>query len=366
MYIKRKKLVEFRPNRILKKSFEMLNDCKRYHSPLTIKYFIFLLSYIRCYVKEGYKANEVNRLGLGKSLQSAANMSRFISIHRMREIDNELNPKSWKIIVNDKGVFSAMCKLLDLPCPQWYAILFQNQTGISFINSSLIKKGEIIEFIREDLPNEFVVKPCRGWGGESINFYTKTKGGIIDGCGNLRTVQDIYEDIVNNKYRSFIIQERLRNHSDLIKIYPSENLHTIRIISLIDSSGQFKILHAHLNVATEQDMASQLSSLKFSISINDGRLDYGIHINKSIGGFERITVNPATGQQFDKLKIPFWGEISALVEEGAFKLLPLRTLGWDIAISDNGVQILETNVNYTPPNYFTSIGEFKNILLTNK
>jgi hypothetical protein len=227
-------------------------------------------------------------------------------------------------------------------------------------------KNDLTKFIRDELPDEFVIKPETGTMGKFINIYTKTNRGIIDGFGNCITEQDIYRSITNNDiYDSFIVQERLKNHNEVLKLSPAEFLHTIRVITLLDLSGKCKILHAHLNAAGGQNVASQLSDLKISISLNDGSLEYGIYIDKKKGGFKKLAVHPDTGQKFEEFKIPLWEEVLALAEEAAFKFLPLRTLGWDIAITENGLKILEANSPYTPPNFFRPMDKFIKILLDN-
>ena len=260
-----------------------------------------------------------------------------------------------------------ICKNLDLPVPKLYAIIFKNNVSISYLNSLLIKKNDVVKFIREELPDEFVIKPESGSMGKFVNIYTKTNLGIVDAFGNLKTEQEIIENIMNHKkYKSFVVQEKLRNHSYLAKLFPSESLHNIRIITLIDSSGQCKILHAHLQIATAQNVASQLGDLRIQISLDDGSLEYGMLYDKKRGGFKKVTEHSETGQNLKEFKLPLWEEVLSLAEEAAVKFLPLRTLGWDIAITEKGLKILETNnYPYTPPNLFEPMDKFIDTLLDN-
>jgi hypothetical protein len=75
-----------------------------------------------------------------------------------------------------------------------------------------------------------------------------------------------------------------------------------------------------------------------------------------------VTEHPDTKQNFNQFKLPFWEDVLSLTKEAALKFLPLRTLGWDIAITEKGVMFLETNVPYGPPYYFMSMDKFVNIL----
>jgi len=361
MYLKNKKLNSFRPNKIIKKLYEIAIKCKNYYSPRSFKYYIFLISCLRLYVKGGFGPSQVFQLGLGSFFLSNKKIHKYIGLHKMNEIIRALDPKPWRSI-QDKGIFYTICKNLKLPIPELYAILFTNHMSVSYKNFSLLKKDDLIEFIRNELPEEFVIKPSNGLRGKFLNIYTKTNLGIVNAFGDLKTEQEICENMRNQKwFYSFIVQERLRNHPYLLKVHPSDYLHTIRIITFVNSAGQCEILHTHLDLATGQNFASQKGSLRIKIAKNDGILEYGILFDKTAGGFKKIAEHPETGIDFKEFKLPFWNEILTLSKETALKFLPLRTLGWDFAITEKGIKIIETNVEYAAPNVF---GEMDKILKT--
>ena len=356
---------EFRPDRIFKKLYQIAQFCKRYHSPLTFKYYLSLLYYLHLQIRKGFRQDEIFSLGLLSSSPSDKKSNKYISHLEFNKTLRTLNPiHLWVMVSANKGIFYMDCKNLNLPIPELYAILFRDFLSVSFRNSSLLKRDNLIEFIKNELPSEFCIKPTTGTGGIFVNTYTKTDDGIIDGFGEFKTEQAIYENIMNNKrYDSFIVQERLKNHPYLSKIHLSENLHTLRIITLVNSSGQCRILHGHINIATGQEIASQHGSLKISISLNDGSLEYGVFIDKKNGGFKKVNEHPETGQDFREFKLPLWEQVISLSKEAALKFLPLRTLGWDIAITEKGVLILETNTLYLPPYYFRPMDRFIDTLL---
>jgi hypothetical protein len=344
---------------MLKKILKFLGEVKLYYSPLTLKYYLFLVSSLRCYARGEFTPVEVFQLGMGSPFPSQENINKYVSHRKMSKIDRVLNPLSWHRLTLNKGMFYKFCEYSNLPIPDLYAIIFKNNASISYLNSSFIKREDLIKFISKELPNEFVIKPELGTVGFFIKIFAKTNRGIIDENGTIRTEREIIENIFNVKrFNSFIVQERLKNHQNISKIFPSEFLHTLRIITKLDISGQCKILHAHLNVATGHTAASQSSDLKISISLNKGSLEYGILIDKNRGGFKKVREHPQSGQKFEEFKMPLWEDVLALAEEAALKFLPLRTLGWDIAITEKGLKILETNNPYTPPNYFKPMDKF--------
>ena len=52
-----------------------------------------------------------------------------------------------------------------------------------------------------------------------------------------------------------------------------------------------------------------------------------------------------------------WPEICKLAERIAFDFLPIRTVGWDIAVTPHGLYVLEGNIWYDPANQFACMDE---------
>jgi hypothetical protein len=60
--------------------------------------------------------------------------------------------------------------------------------------------------------------------------------------------------------------------------------------------------------------------------------------------------HPQTGVPFEGFDVPFWDEARRLVERAALAMLPLRTIGWDVALTDEGPVLIEGNVTWDPAN----------------
>ena len=63
--------------------------------------------------------------------------------------------------------------------------------------------------------------------------------------------------------------------------------------------------------------------------------------------FER---HPVSGVEFGEFHIPRWSEILTLAKEAAVRFLPIRAIGWDIAITPDGIKIVEGNIWWNPLN----------------
>ena len=364
MYITRNNLKLFRLYRIFKKIYEIAKGCKRYYSPITLIYHRFFILTLRLYIKKGFRPNEIFNLGLIHSKLDKNELSKYTSQNTMNIIQGRLNNSLWRCIVNNKGIFYKYSHALNLPIPKLYAILNKDGSSISDSGTRINNCSDWIKFVRGEIPNEFVIKPSMGKWGEFIYVYSKTNSKIMDESGKPQNENDIYEMVMQNQhYDSFIVQERLNIHPNFFEISPSKNLHCARIITLVNSIGKVQILHGQLNLVTGKNTASQEGNLKIDISLNDGRLDHGVLLNRNKGGFERITKHPETGKSFKGFRIPNWEDILLLAEKAATTFLPLRTLGWDFAVTENGVKILEANAFYGPPNYFQPMDKFVKTLL---
>jgi hypothetical protein len=55
-----------------------------------------------------------------------------------------------------------------------------------------------------------------------------------------------------------------------------------------------------------------------------------------------------TGASFAEFRVPFIEDVRDLVTRAALAFTPLRTIGWDVAITDAGPSLIEGNVTWDP------------------
>ena len=61
---------------------------------------------------------------------------------------------------------------------------------------------------------------------------------------------------------------------------------------------------------------------------------------------ENCQIHPITGVKIVGFQIPFWKETLELVREAALLQTGNRSVGWDIAITDIGPELIEGNHNW--------------------
>jgi hypothetical protein len=324
-----------------------------YHTSLAS----IVLHSFRLYFKEGYSPKEAFFLGLLDPKTPEDVFSKCISKTKMLDIQDTINPISWKFLTADKGVFYRYCMAMGLPIPELYAIFFQNYAGWSKKGSCLKSRDDWCKFFGSELPTEFLIKPCNGAYGFSLYIFNKSKTGFVDPFGRSYSASDLY-DLMNldSTYDSFIIQERLKSHPDLVALCNSHYLQTIRVITFVDKQHRCQILHAFSKPITGNNIMDnhehgRTGNLLAEISLENGTMKRAVTMTDNGLGMKVVKRHPDTNFYFEGFPLPLWGEVCKLAKEAAFKFAPIRTIGWDIGVTPEGPFLVEGNARYDPPSY---------------
>lgn len=138
----------------------------------------------------------------------------------------------------------------------------------------------------------------------------------------------------------YLVQPLLRNASDLAAIAGSEQLVTLRVISaLIDAEP--RVVFANLEVA-EGGPGTAIRMLAI-------RVEDGIVSNANLASSE--TLQALTGK-----RIVQWSEVVNLCIDAHRHFPDLNTIGWDVVIENEGVKLLEGNINWGVTAHQTTMG----------
>jgi len=315
-----------------------------------LSYFEFMKKFYSLYTKYGFMPDEVQRLGLLNLKDNPEEC--FISKKKMVAQQYILNPKPFMELTEDKAVFSIYCEKNNIPIPKLFGLFFKDSCGINWIGGEpLSKREEWIDFFVNHCPDEFVIKPSRGVYGEGIIFVDKKKD---DFSG-----ESIHQQLKKSRFDSFVIQEALKNHTSILAVSPKEGLQTLRVITFIDEYSEVKVICAYLKIIVGNNMVDnhkggKLGNLLCEINLFDGSLNVPFLITE--GGLIQKPKHPDTGKHIAGIKLPFWKDVTQLAKEIAPHFLPMRAIGWDIALTPNGPCIIEGNARWDPPK-FGNFGE---------
>jgi hypothetical protein len=233
---------------------------------------------------------------------------------------------------------------LGIPIPKLLGIFCSNSTGLQIGVGPLYGEEQWIKFFDARCPAKFVVKPSHGAYGNDILFVDKTNP--------LFSPSSLYRQLLRNaRHSSFVIQECLENHPDLQLINHKQGLQTFRIITLAMTHNDIGILYAFFKPITGANLIDnhrdgETLNLLCPVEVSTGILQELYIVGKtSVLTPDR---HPDTNRCLKGSLVPQWSDILNHAKAAARAFLPLRCIGWDIALGKNGVSVIEANSRWDP------------------
>ena len=260
------------------------------------------------------------------------------TVESRREVGNKLRLYQ-HCIINYLPIISVCCVLsknIDLTVD-----------GIENV-CSLNKWREILS----TMPKELFIKPILGARGIGV-FGVYREGNCLRFSDHTGSVEDLYHYLMKkvNSGQSFIIQPRMRTHSSLKGIVSPQGLSTVRVVT-IRGNGKPQIIRACLKIIrgnNEHDnfLKGMSKNLIVSINIDSGELKQAWgSLRSDWPQMVQYAFHPDTDERIEGIILPHWREISELALRAQESVPLLPTIGWDIALTDDGVFIVEANAAY--------------------
>lgn len=213
----------------------------------------------------------------------------------------------------------------------------------SFINKGRFNK-EFHQFVKrkwtlntvsfEDFKDLFanvpriIYKPVGGLEGRGIM--------IFDLDGTEETLLGVYTSL--HEEPEGVVEEFVTQHPEINKIYPNA-VNTIRVMSFLDN-GEGKVLNAVMKFAINSNVDNYYQgSLAVGVDVETGVLctdgvDYAGNIYEE---------HPLSNIRLRGFRIPHWDKLVETIREAA-KVHPEQPyIGWDVAITPDGPEIIEGN-----------------------
>ena len=240
---------------------------------------------------------------------------------------------SGRCIVSDKFYFYLFLKSLNIPTPK---ILYYTRNGKLFYSED--KKTEDIGFLFDHDIDGFA-KPYGGQLGNGA-FALHIKDSKIYVNGDL---VDKKNDLIHTfKETNYIVQEKVVQHPIMNKLC-SSSLNTIRLHTLITENEEVVAFGAGMRMGREGSIVDNWAKggVFVGIDMSTGCLMKTGFIKPPYG--TSVTKHPDNGLVFENFEIPYFKEAVAMAKELHSKLYRIHSVGWDIAITENGPMFIEGN-----------------------
>ncbi len=232
----------------------------------------------------------------------------------MYEYHLAMNPKKKRNILEDKSLFlSAYKEFVKHEHLTLETLKQQQQLTIDFL-----KKNEKI-----------VLKSSKGQCGIGI-VIMPSKG--LTPSQLITKLEESKNDIVE----AFIEQ-----HEDLKKLSPS-GLNTLRLITQLNNENHVEILGARIRITVNNSVDNLAAgNLASEVDLSSGKITReAVYSDISKSNQKR---HPITKETFEGYQIPFFEEALAMVKQAALRFPQNRSIGWDVAITKTGPELVEAN-----------------------
>ncbi|MFA6427041.1 MAG: tyrosine/phenylalanine carboxypeptidase domain-containing protein [Candidatus Magasanikbacteria bacterium] len=214
--------------------------------------------------------------------------------------------------------------------------------GVAKVYAVLKRHNDLKTLNPKSLPEKFVIKPNRGYGGEGIIVISQHKGNDFFGVdGAQYTWTELYHhmvSIIDGKYAisglfdQVIIEELLVPH-EYFKSFIESGLPDIRIIVF-----NFVPIIAMLRLPTIESHGKanlHLGAIGAGIDIVTGKATYAVYHNRFIQKLPN-------GKKVREIEMPEWDTI-LLAAARAQQASQIKFLAVDLSLTTNGIKVLELN-----------------------
>jgi hypothetical protein len=302
--------------------------------------------------RHGFRPYEAHRDGLSNPALLEVHRSGTIPKRALHALQQRLNPPDLIGLVEDKAVFYAFCNGAGLRSAGLIAVLDDSSAcnGEEVLRSGSDHWAETLD----GCVDEIIVKPARGVYGQSVHIWKPTQEPRAAQPPG-ETAADLAERLHQEGWRRYVVQKRLFNDPALTDLTGSETLQTVRMQTLITSSGDCLLAGCSVKLAAGEGVTDNIAggrtgNLAASVERTTGRLRVGLRPRPDGIGVDPVAEFPRTGRRIEGFLLPHWDEACDLACRAARAFLPLRTIGWDVALTPDGPVLVEGNAWWDPPN----------------
>ena len=230
--------------------------------------------------------------------------------------------------------------------PVWDKRLFRKRleaAGLPVVHELLVidAEGTIHDGADDEIDAAAALMRLREYGRD---VFVKPVDGTLGRGAFLQPVGDLDAGFFG-RHRNVLVQPRIEQHPLLAALYPHA-VNTVRIDTLLTEEGfvhNAAVLRIGMGGAVVDNGAA--GGLIVGLDLETGRLRPRARQQPKFGT-QWHAHHPDTGVALGTLTVPHWDLLRATVVRAAEAMRPLGSLGWDVAITTEGVVLIETNARW--------------------
>jgi hypothetical protein len=249
--------------------------------------------------------------------------------------------KDYDIIIHDKFIAAQYMKSLGFPVPKTIALIDKNlilfpESGDLWPLTAGVTKRKI-------LFRDCICKPTTDYAGRGI-FHMEIQDGTIRVDDKI-IQKNNFGDLFSKP--PYLVQEKIIQHEKMAKLNP-HSVNTIRLVTCFDDAT-IKPFSAVVRIGIEGRMTDNWSrgGIIVRLNLDTGCLDqYGFTRPEHKG--RKYDHHPETGVLFEGYEIPYCHQALELATKLHRYYYCTHSIGWDIAITEQGPVFIEANQGWGP------------------
>ncbi|MBD59152.1 MAG: hypothetical protein CL808_03390 [Citromicrobium sp.] len=298
-----------------------------------------------------FSPKEVFLLGLLDPGLSAEMRKRQVSKAELLRVQERLNPSEALSLTEDKLKFYLHCSASGLKT----ATVFATTLKESKANADLMRLStpeewrRLFELHRQE---DLVVKPVHGVHGADVRM-VRWDGHLLREGSSILELKHLLAELDSRDWAGWLVQERLRPHRSLLDLSGTHALQTVRVVTVVNDRGLVHVPLAYFRIivgegSTDNFKFGHSGNLVATIDPTSGKFVDVLGPSPERFGLAAYGKHPATLHPFEGFQLPHWDGVIALVTAAAKAFQPLRTIGWDVAITSAGPALIEGNATWDP------------------
>lgn len=274
----------------------------------------------------------------------------YLALWEREKLQRSLCPTDARRLVEDKLRFHEACRQAGLPTPALCGVYARGDDtppqGIPLVRT----KAELRKFLDALPRGRYVAKPIDGGHGRGVVIFDLAEGGFRGLEDRVKDFDRFFGLLKDRKCSSvgYLIQEFVCPHPQLKSVMPGPGLGTFRVVTFLVGEDEVRIPFAVLKIPVGDSVTDNFDTgysgnWVCPVDVETGTLGNAVGKTVSVRVFAEIDMRPDTGAVFRHVTAPLWREVRATVTRSARAFSPLRTIGWDIAVTKDGPIIIEAN-----------------------
>lgn len=281
--------------------------CKKLSFDTGLPYISLLCDYISSYILHGCS---INQYSSGKFYLYRGGV-------RRRIVTFKRSIKIWELF-NEKRSIHYFENKTDF-----------NKTFADYVVRDWIPSCESVENVRAfvERHESFILKPIDSLQGQGVRLVTSENLDV--------------PSFLNEVGKNMLLEEVIEQHPEMG--FGNKSVNTIRVFTILDKNGDVRVLKAVCRAGKGDCVIDNFCAGGCLYPID---IETGIIEEKGVDMYgNKYLYHPGTDICMLGYKIPNWEKVIETVTEAAKVVPQCRYIGWDVAILNDGVELIEGNHN---------------------